>query len=138
MSYKFGARSKKNLATAHSDLQALFLEVIKHYDCAVIEGWRSQERQDELFHAGKSKLKFPHSMHNELPSLAVDVIPWPVDWNDYKRFYYFGGLVKGIASQMGLDIRWGGDWDSDNDFKDQTFHDLPHFELRGVRNGYLK
>lgn len=127
--YQFGSRSTKNLAEAHSKLQALFNEVIKHYDCAVIEGFRSEEEQNKAYHAGKSKLKFPQSKHNDLPSLAVDVIPWPVDWNDKSRFYYFGGLVKGIASQMGIKIRWGGDWDSDNDFKDQSFHDLPHFEL---------
>lgn len=129
MSFQFGARSKKNLAQAHSDLQALFLEVIKHYDCAVISGFRGQEEQDSLFHAGQSKLKFPESKHNDLPSMAVDVIPWPVDWSDYKRFYHFVGFVKGVASQMGINIRCGADWDGDNDFKDQTFHDLPHFEL---------
>ena len=129
MSYKFGFKSQKNLASAHSDLQALFNEVINHYDCAVIEGFRGQDRQDHLVQAGLSKLNYPHSKHNALPSLAVDVIPWPVDWNDKSRFYYFGGLVKGIASQMGIKIRWGGDWDGDNSFKDQSFHDLPHFEL---------
>jgi peptidoglycan L-alanyl-D-glutamate endopeptidase CwlK len=26
-------------------------------------------------------------------------------------------------------IRWGGDWDGDQDFRDQTFDDLAHFEL---------
>lgn len=130
--YKFGSRSQKNLMEAHPDLQKLFNEVIKHYDCAVIEGHRPEWEQNKAYHAGKSKLKFPHSKHNQMPSLAVDVIPWPVDWNDYKRFYFFGGLVKGIADQMGIDIRWGGDWDSDNSFKDQSFHDLPHFELRST------
>lgn len=130
--YKFGTRSKKNLKEAHPDLQKLFKEVIKHYDCAVIEGHRSKEEQNKAYHAGKSKLKFPKSKHNKTPSLAVDVVPWPVDWNDYKQFYYFGGLVKGIAKQMNIDIRWGGDWDGDNSFKDQSFHDLPHFELRST------
>ena len=26
-------------------------------------------------------------------------------------------------------VRWGGDWNMDNNFKDQKFNDLPHFEL---------
>jgi peptidoglycan L-alanyl-D-glutamate endopeptidase CwlK len=26
-------------------------------------------------------------------------------------------------------IRWGGDWDMDNDLSDNTFNDLVHFEL---------
>jgi len=131
MSYKFGTRSKKNLEEADLQLQLLFNEVIKHYDCAVIEGHRGKEEQDKLFHAHKSQLKFPQSKHNKIPSQAVDVVPWPVDWNDKERFYHFVGLVKGIATQLGIDIRMGADWDGDNTFKDQTFHDLPHFELLG-------
>ena len=129
---KLGRRSKKNLSEAHPLLQELFEEVIKHYDCSIIEGNRPQEEQDRLFHAGKSKLKFPKSKHNRTPSLAVDVVPYPVDWKDKDRFMNFGGLVKGIALMMGIDIRWGGDWDGDNTFKDQSFHDLPHFELRST------
>lgn len=129
---KFGNRSKKNLSEAHPLLQEVFEEVVKHYDCSVIEGHRPQEEQDKAYHAGKSKLKYPQSKHNKKPSLAVDVVPHPIDWNDRDRFYYFGGLVMGIAAAKGIDIRWGGDWDSDNDFKDQSFHDLPHFELRST------
>ena len=34
----FGRRSKKNLATCDKKLQKVFNEVIKHVDCAVIEG----------------------------------------------------------------------------------------------------
>ena len=137
MSYKFGARSLLNLQSSHPSLQRLFIEVIKVIDCAVIEGHRGADKQDELFHAGRSKLKFPNSKHNAKPSLAVDVIPWPVDWNDTKTFYYFGGIVLGIASQMNIKIRWGGDWNRNHNFKDQTFNDLPHYELilvEGIKN----
>jgi len=127
---KFSNKSKRLLKTCHQDLQDLFNEVIKYCDCKIIEGFRSPERQDELFDQERTKLKGGESKHNVKPSLAVDVVPYPVDWNNKDRFYYFGGLVKGIASQMNLNIRWGGDWDGDNNFKDQTFHDLPHFELK--------
>jgi len=127
--YKFGTRSTKNLSEAHPDLQALFNEVIKHYDCTVIEGYRGEDEQNKAYHAGASKLKFPQSKHNKTPSLAVDVCPYPIDWKDKDRFYHFVGFVKGVASQMGINIRCGADWDGDNDFKDQSFHDLPHFEL---------
>jgi peptidoglycan L-alanyl-D-glutamate endopeptidase CwlK len=125
----FGKRSRANLDTAHESLQKLFDEVVKEYDCAVIEGHRNQERQDRLFFEGKSKLKFPNGKHNKVPSLAVDVVPYPIDWSDKVRFYHFAGYVKGVASQLGIKVRWGGDWDSDNDLNDQTFFDLPHFEL---------
>lgn len=103
--------------------------MIKYYDCSVICGYRNLEKQTEAYHAGKSKVFYPNSKHNKQPSHAVDVVPYPIDWNDMKRFYHFAGYVKGIADSLGIKIRCGADWDSDNDFKDQNFHDLPHFEL---------
>ena len=129
---KFGTTSKRNLSEAHPELQRLFEEVVKFYDCSVIEGHRPKVEQDKAYHSGKSKVQWPDSKHNSKVSMAVDVVPYPIDWNDKQRFYFFAGLVKGIATRMGIDIRWGGDWDRDNDFKDQTFHDLPHFELYGI------
>jgi len=127
---RFGARSLRELSTAHPDLQRLFHEVIKHFDCTVLEGHRGKEAQEEAVRTGKSKVHYPHGKHNATPSLAVDVAPWPIDWHDRLRFYYFGGFVKGVAEMMGIGIRWGGDWDSDTEVTDQTFFDLPHFELR--------
>lgn len=127
--YRFSKRSQTNLHECHEDLQRLFYEVINHYDCAIIKGHRGRQEQNEAYASGRSKLKFPESKHNKKPSLAVDAVPYPIDWMDMDRFYYFGGFVKGIAAAMGIKIRWGGDWDGDNSFRDQTFHDLPHFEL---------
>ena len=117
------------LNSCHSDLQKLFEEVIKHYDCTILEGHRTEDRQNELYSQGKSKVQFPDSMHNGYPSLAVDAVPYPIDWDDLRRMYMFVGIVRGIASQMNIPIRCGADWDGDLEVKDQNFHDLPHFEL---------
>jgi hypothetical protein len=119
----------KNLNEAHPKLQRVFNEVIKHFDCSVIEGYRLKEEQDAAYHNGRTKVQWPDSKHNTYPTQAVDVIPWPVNWKDTERFYYFAGFVKGIARSMGIKLRWGGDWDSDTEVKDQDFNDLPHFEL---------
>ncbi len=132
---KLGTRSKNNLATAHPDLQRLFSEVIKNYDCAIICGYRNQTDQDKAYHEGRSKIKFPNGKHNKQPSMAVDVVPWfknkpNIRWNDSKKFYHFAGYVQGIADDLGVNIRWGGNWDGDDELFDQTFFDLPHFELR--------
>lgn len=132
---RFGRRSTKNILEAHPDLQRLFYEVIKYFDCTVIDAYRPQEEQDEAYYTGRSKLKFPQSKHNIKPSMAIDVVPWFTDephvrWRDMDTFYYFAGFVKGIAANMGIDITTGLDWDSDNDLKDQTFQDAAHFELR--------
>ena len=127
---KFSKKSKEKLETCDDNLIELFNEVINTYDCTIIIGHRTKEEQDEAFRTGKSKLKFPHSKHNEEPSMAVDVAPCPIDWKNTKRFYHFAGYVQGIAEKLGIPIRWGGDWDSDRDLDDQNFMDLVHFELK--------
>ena len=126
---KFSNRSKDKLITCHPKLQELFNEVIKNYDCSIIEGHRSNRRQEELFYQGKSKLKAGKSKHNHNPSLAIDAVPFPIEWDNRIKFYHFVGYVKATADQLNIKIRCGADWDNDNDLNDQTFFDLPHFEL---------
>jgi len=129
MSFKFGRRSMESLGSVHPELRRLFTEVIRHYDCSILEGHRGREAQEEALRKGTTTLPWPRSKHNTFPALAVDAVPYPIDWTDTRRFYYFGGFVLATAAQLGIRIRWGGDWDGDGDFKDQSFHDLPHFEL---------
>ena len=132
---KFSQASFSKLSTCHPDLQALFYEVIKYFDCSIIEGYRNAEEQETAFDAGNSKLHWPHGKHNSQPSMAVDVAPYPLDWKNNKRMYWFAGYVMGIAQKlkdegkMEHGVRYGGDWDSDKDIEDQTFRDLVHFEL---------
>ena len=127
---RFGRRSKKNLQTCDEDLVFLFGEVVKYFDCSVIEGHRGKKLQNMYFKEGKSKLKFPDGNHNKKPSKAVDVVPYPIDFKDRERMTYFAGFVKGMAAALGIPIRWGGDWNNNTEVKDNNFDDLPHFELR--------
>jgi peptidoglycan L-alanyl-D-glutamate endopeptidase CwlK len=125
----FGEESKRKLATCDPRLIALFNEVIKHWDCRVTCGYRNKEDQDLAYKRRNSTKKWPNSKHNIEPSIAVDVVPYPVNWGDINRFYMFSGFVLGVASQMGIKIRTGADWDGDGDIQDQLLIDLPHFEL---------
>lgn len=127
---RFGKRSKERLSTCDDKLQKIFNEVIKYVDCSVLEGHRNAERQDKLFDEGKTKVKFPNGRHNSNPSRAVDVVPYPVDWDDRERFHLFAGFVIGIAQSMGIKLRWGGDWNMNFEVDDNNFDDFPHFELR--------
>lgn len=127
---RFGKRSKERLSTCDTRLQAVFNEVIKHVDCSVLEGHRSGERQDKLYDEGRTKVKFPNGRHNKKPSRAADVTPYPVDWKDRERQTLFAGFVLGIANGMGINLRWGGDWDQDFMVHDNMFDDFPHFEVK--------
>ena len=127
--------SRSRLATCHPDLVVLFNTVTKEFSCKILDGRRGKIVQNYAYENGKSKLKWPNSKHNSRPSMGIDAIPYPVNYADIERFYYFAGFVKGIASrlyregQMTHKIRWGGDWDGDGDFHDQDFNDLSHYEL---------
>lgn len=136
---KFGKRSRANLDTCHPDLVRLMEKVLSYevMDFSVIEGHRSPERQQELYRQGRSQIDGVSKlgMHNHNPSLAVDILPYPSVvngvnvWNDNQRFSVLAGLVFAAASDLGIKVRWGGDWDGDGNNADSNFHDLPHFEI---------
>jgi len=126
---QFGKKSKEQLATCNEKLRRVFNEVIKTVDCSVLEGHRDKDRQDSLYEEGKTKVKYPHGRHNEFLSRAADVVPYPIDWDDRERFHLFAGFVLGTAKQMGVLLRWGGDWNINWFVDDNKFDDFPHFEL---------
>ena len=127
--YKFSESSKEKLGSCHPDLQKLFNEVIKYYDCTVICGHRGEKEQNEAYEKGFSKLKWPHGKHNSIPSNAIDVLPFPLDWQDKDKHIHFAGYVKAFADIMGIKIRWGGDFNQDGNLHNDSFLDRPHFEL---------
>tara|TARA_E500000331_G_C17227762_1_gene701143 strand:+ start:1353 stop:1745 length:393 start_codon:yes stop_codon:yes gene_type:complete len=126
---RFGKRSNVNLASCDERLQKVFNKVIQHVDCSVLEGHRGEERQNKLQEEGKSKVRYPDGRHNASPSNAVDVAPYPIDWDDRERFHLFAGFVLGVASGMGYTLRWGGDWNMNFEVDDNKFDDFPHFEI---------
>ena len=127
---RFGTRSKNALHSCDDRLIKVFNEVIKTVDCSVLEGHRNKADQNKYYEEGKTKLQYPLGRHNELPSRAADVVPYPIDWDDRERFTLFAGFVLGIAKSMNINLRWGGDWDQDWEVNDNKFDDFPHFELR--------
>jgi len=119
---QFSKRSMDKLNTCDTDLIRLFLEVVKHRDCTILEGHRNKEDQNKYYAEGKSRLKWPDSKHNRFPSRGVDVIFYPFsepDWDDREEFMFFRGIVYGIASQMGITLNKTISWD------------LPHYSIKG-------
>ena len=119
MGYKLGTRSLQNLSGVHPDLVAVVKRAIEitGVDFTVIEGIRNISRQRELYKAGKSTTM--NSRH--ITGHAVDMVPWPVDWNDLERFEVMSEAMKSAAEELEIPIVWGGDW--------KSFYDAHHFEL---------
>ena len=129
---QFGKRSRANLETCHDDIRVVLESAIRLVDFTVLEGRRSKELQNLYYSQGKSQLQWPHSKHNVINpqdlSDAVDIAPWPIDWQDHKRFILVGGIILGVAHTLDIPMRWGGDWNGDFKFN-ESFLDMPHFEL---------
>lgn len=131
--YSYSTRSRTKLANAHPQLQRVFNEVIKYTDITILETTRNKFKQTEAYKKGTSKVKYGDSAHNYMPAVAIDVAPYPIDWNNEKRFIELSTIVRREAKRLMIPIRWGGDWDRDGDMTDQSFHDLPHYELHPWR-----
>ena len=117
--YKLGTRSLQSLSGVHPDMVAVVKRAIEitEVDFTVIEGIRHINRQRELLKAGKSTPM--NSRH--ITGHAVDMVPWPVDWEDLERFETMSEAMKEAAEELDIPIVWGGDW--------KSFYDAPHFEL---------
>jgi peptidoglycan L-alanyl-D-glutamate endopeptidase CwlK len=126
MTYKLGTRSLQSLSGVHPDMVAVVKRAIEitEQDFTVIEGIRNVNRQRSLLKAGKSTTM--NSRH--ITGHAVDMVPWPVDWNDLERFEVVSEAMKAAAEELEVSIVWGGDW--------KSFYDGPHFELN--RKSYPK
>lgn len=125
---KFSRASAQRLATCHKDLRAVCEQLIKTFDFSVTCGHRGKADQDAAYKAGNSKVRFPNSAHNKLPSMAVDIVPYPVDWNDIGRFKEMAAAFFAVANllkergEITHEFRWGGNW--------RTLKDYPHFEVK--------
>jgi hypothetical protein len=128
---KFSKASRDKLNTCDSRLIMLMEAMIVDHDFTILCGHRSKEAQDIAFKTGASKLRFPKSKHNSFPSRAVDIAPYPIDWEDTDRFIALAEAVKTKADKMGIKITWGGDFNNDGNITTNDTWDKPHFELRG-------
>lgn len=129
----FSKASLAQLKTCHPDLQRVMAKVVETFDFTVLEGYRDRAAQEAAFAKGLSQKHFPYGEHNQKPSHAVDIAPYPIDWRDepkaIQRFVYLAGFVMCTALELGVSLRWGGDWNENFDTRDEQFRDYGHFEI---------
>ena len=144
MNYIFGTISRQNLDTCHQDLQLIAEESLKvsQVDFGITEGHRTLEKQQEYFETGASKCDgiTKISKHQSYPSLAMDIRVYVPNKPEltYNIIYmaYLGGVITSVAERLLGEgkikhkIRWGYNWNNNGEIgTDQTFQDMPHFEL---------
>ena len=129
---KFGNRSELRLEQVHPALVEVLRDAIEIIDFTIICGHRNKSDQNEAYATNASHVKWPNSMHNTLPSLAVDIGPWPLDWRDTLAFARVYGVIEACAFQRDIALIWGGDWNGNGGSRDQTFMDIGHIEVEDI------
>ena len=144
---KFGNASLQKLATCDTKLQQVMNEVIKRIDISIQFGHRTVQEQQELFAKGRKLVNgkwikvgktvtnmdgvVKKSMHNYYPSKAIDITPYPLDWNDINSFIKVKDVVFEEANKLGIKLTWGADWDGDGNIAEHKLQDYPHYEIKG-------
>ena len=150
--YAWGRGSKRHQKGLHPDIIRVLNRAIDLFDicdATVIDGTRTQKRQDALVLSGASRTRFSrHLVQADGFGHAVDVVPWEsgrIPWPDQKRqthpeylrrialFQHVIECMLQAADEVGVLLQSGADWDMDgvrvDDDPDESFLDMPHFEL---------
>lgn len=133
----YGPNSLKNLLTTTNKIQTVFHAALalQLIDISIIEGVRGKAEQNRYYDLNKSRVQWPDGKHNVLvegdKSRAVDAGPYingKISY-DHRHCCFLAGIVLGVGSVMGINLRWGGNWDMDHEpITDQEFQDLVHYE----------
>lgn len=105
---KLGKQSVERLNSVKLDLRKVCLKAFETlpFDVRIEEGYRTKERQQELFDRGATKvLTSRHQSGN-----AVDINPYPIDFNNWERYKTLAHHMFAAAKELGITIRWGGNW----------------------------
>lgn len=139
MTYALGPKSRERLQGVHPKLVEVVemaIELTKQ-DFMVLEGVRTPARQAELYAQGRTKpgqkvtwtLKSNHFINPTTGhGHAVDLVPFPVDWS-HKKLDVVSKAMFAAADTLGVQIRWGKDWNRNGVSGEKGESDSPHFEL---------
>lgn len=133
MTYTFGPRSLKARKELHPLLQKIVDEVIKVTDFTILDAQRGRAEQERAKRGGYSQASFGQSAHNYKPAVAMDLVPYPLDYDDLESFRKLAKAIMAEAKKQKVPLRWGADWDMDGQWKDESFLDWGHFELNPWR-----
>ena len=156
--YVLGNASKAKLVGVHPKLAQVVERAIEltQQDFSVHEGLRTADRQRRLVAAGASRtMNSKHIKQADGYGHAVDLLPWgdfdgngtkEISWS-WEHFYPIADAMRQAATELGINVRWGGCWETLNGTTKPTrdlvsdyvaarkaagksaFIDGPHFEL---------
>jgi peptidoglycan LD-endopeptidase CwlK len=139
MTFGLSSQSRAKMNGVHPDLvrvveRAITLTTV---DFSVLEGVRTLKRQQELYAQGRTKpgpkvtwtMNSKHRAQVDGFGHAVDLVPYPLDWNATSKFAAISKAMMAAAKDVGVKVRWGGNWDGDDRPGEKGEFDGPHFEI---------
>ena len=131
MSFKprYDTRNRENLNKLADNTKIVAYKwyqycINKEYDVLIYETIRSLETQKENVKKGASKtLKSYHIVGQALDFVFVDS-----KGNALWSINAYISKIDAINYAKSLGFTWGGDWDNDGDWRDETFLDSPHIQ----------
>lgn len=129
-------------------MKDLYMKAADAVNIQILDGIRTFAEQQRNLATGASTTL--NSKHLPQPpdnlSCAIDAWAYPNDYDMLEkcfnavkkldptlgifRQYHMQGVVLGIATERGVKIRQGNDWNGNGDFADQKFNDIYHTELK--------
>ena len=134
MGFKLGKTSLDRLQGVDETLVNVVKRAIEisEVDFTVMEGVRTLERQRELYAQGRTapgKIVTWTMKSKHIEGKAVDLVPYPLDWNDLEKFNKIKDAMFQAAKELDVNLRWGADWDGDGNYREKGEYDSPHFEI---------
>ena len=134
MGFKLGKTSLARLQGVDETLVNVVKRAIEisEVDFTVMEGVRTLERQRELYAQGRTapgKIVTWTMKSRHIEGKAVDLVPYPLDWNDLEKFNKIKDAMLQAARELDVNLRWGADWDGDGKYREKGEYDSPHFEI---------
>lgn len=134
MGFKLGKTSLARLQGVDETLVNVVKRAIEisEVDFTVMEGVRTLERQRELYAQGRTapgKIVTWTMKSKHIEGKAVDLVPYPLDWNDLDKFNKIKDAMFKAAKELDVNLRWGADWDCDGNYREKGEYDSPHFEI---------
>lgn len=134
MGFKLGKTSLARLQGVDETLVNVVKRAIEisEVDFTVMEGVRTLERQRELYAQGRTdpgKIVTWTMKSRHIEGKAVDLVPYPLDWNDLEKFNKIKDAMFQAARELDVNLRWGADWDGDGNYREKGEYDSPHFEI---------
>ena len=124
--FKLSQKSLDRLVGVNPDLIRVVKRAIElsPIDFAVVQGVRTQDEQNALYEQGRTKpgkivTWTKDSKH--VGGKAVDLCPFPIDWEDTVKFDKIAVAMLQAAKELGVKITWGGSWVKSKD--------RPHFQI---------